>query len=186
MAQVNSKIITDKNGLDIVIRTAVNTDAERLRIYTRKVLIDSDWSVTQAHEYNLTEDQGANWIKGHHEHPCHLLLIAAYEEKIIGLLDFQNYQRERNQHVGRFGMSVHAKWRQRGVGMALLTTLLEWARGNPLIEKVTLAVFSTNVPALQLYKKVGFKEEGRRLREYQLSKGTYIDDILMYNFINEV
>ena len=70
--------------------------------------------------------------------------------------------------------------------MALLTTLLEWARGNPLIEKVTLAVFSTNVPALQLYKKVGFKEEGRRLREYQLSKGTYIDDILMYNFINEV
>ena len=185
MARITSKIFTDKNGLDFIIRTAVNTDAERLCIYTSQVLIGSDWSVTQAHEHNLTEDQRATWIKDHHEHPCHLLLIAEYEEKIIGLLDFENYQRERNQHVGRFGMSVHAKFRQRGVGLALLTTLLEWASENPLIEKVTLAVFSTNVPALQLYKKAGFKEEGRRLREYQLSKGTYIDDILMYNFINE-
>jgi RimJ/RimL family protein N-acetyltransferase len=173
-------------SIPLIIRCGVTSDAERLINYSKQVLADSDWSVTQLHEYDFTKEQVTKWIKDHYEKPGQLLLIAESGGEIVGMLDFANYHRERNQHVGSFGMSVHKKFRGRGVGKALLQTLLEWARRNPLVEKVALAVFSTNTPALQLYGKAGFNEEGRRQREHQLSDGVYVDDVLMYCFTNEV
>ena len=65
----------------------------------------------------------------------------------------------------------------------LLETLLEWAEKNPIIEKVTLAVFSTNTRAQNLYRKSGFTEEGRCPKDMKLNDGTYIDSVLMYKFV---
>jgi ribosomal protein S18 acetylase RimI-like enzyme len=65
----------------------------------------------------------------------------------------------------------------------LLTALLEWAERNPLIEKVSLGVFSTNYRAISLYKSMGFIEEGRKIKEFKTSENEYIDDILMYKLV---
>jgi RimJ/RimL family protein N-acetyltransferase len=51
-----------------------------------------------------------------------------------------------------------------------------------MIEKVSLEVFSINEPAKRLYHRMGFIEEGRKLREYRLSEDRYVDSILMYQF----
>lgn len=53
----------------------------------------------------------------------------------------------------------------RGVGSALLSHVLTQlkAQGN---EQVSLEVNATNLPALRLYRKVGFKEVGRRPKFY--------------------
>jgi RimJ/RimL family protein N-acetyltransferase len=59
--------------------------------------------------------------------------------------------------------------------------LLQWAEDNSLIEKVSLAVFSTNANAIKLYKKLGFKQEGRCPRDMIIG-GKYADSILMYKF----
>ncbi|MCO7126428.1 GNAT family N-acetyltransferase [Sporolactobacillus shoreicorticis] len=40
--------------------------------------------------------------------------------------------------------------------------MIEWAKANPLIEKVASGVFSTNEAAIHLYKSMGFMEDGRR------------------------
>lgn len=160
------------------------TDAEPLIKYVKEVLIGSKWALTRRHEYDVTLEQQIKWIEKHHEGLGKLLLLAEAEREIIGMLDFSNYHREIHQHVGGFGLSVRADWRQSGIGKALLQTLLDWARANPVIEKVALVVCSTNKPALQLYRQVGFVEEGRRPREYRLGKDRYVDDMLMYLFTN--
>ena len=82
-------------------------------------------------------------------------------------------------------MLVDAQWRSVGVGSALLESLLEWARANPIIEKVTLATFSTNTRAINLYKKMGFKEEGYCPRDMKAGEGKYIDSVLMYQFVDQ-
>ena len=63
--------------------------------------------------------------------------------------------------------------------------LMEWAVANPIIEKVTLAVFSTNTRAQALYSKFGFQEEGRCPRDMKLPTGEYIDSVLMYRFVDD-
>ncbi|HEY3341065.1 MAG TPA: GNAT family protein, partial [Anaerolineae bacterium] len=62
---------------------------------------------------------------------------------------------------------------------------LEWARTNSLIEKVTLAVFSTNTRAISVYEKMGFLVEGRCPRDMKIN-GEYVDSVLMYQFVKKL
>ena len=54
-----------------------------------------------------------------------------------------------------------------------------------MIEKVALSVFATNQLAIGLYKKMGFLEEGCRIREIRIADEKYVDDILMYRFVKD-
>ena len=88
-----------------------------------------------------------------------------------------------NVDVGRFGagdigMLVDAGWRGRGVGSGLLQAAIEWARAEGL-HKLCLEAFPTNAPALALYRKCGFVEEGRRVEQYRRASGEHWDSIAM-------
>jgi ribosomal protein S18 acetylase RimI-like enzyme len=54
----------------------------------------------------------------------------------------------------------------------------EWARGHGL-RKLCLEVFAHNGPAIGLYRKCGFVEEGRRMRQYRRASGERWDTIVM-------
>jgi RimJ/RimL family protein N-acetyltransferase len=84
-----------------------------------------------------------------------------------------------------FSVWVREEWRGRGVGTALLQVLIDWATESPLIEKVTLAVFSTNHRAIGLYRKLGFEVEGMCPRDMKLADGNYMDSVLMYRFVDQ-
>ena len=72
---------------------------------------------------------------------------------------------------------VAADQRRRGIGTALMEEATKWARASG-ITKVELHVFPHNEPAIELYRKLGFREEGRRRRHYRIGGG-YVDAILM-------
>jgi RimJ/RimL family protein N-acetyltransferase len=65
----------------------------------------------------------------------------------------------------------------------MLTALIGWAEASPLIEKIGLSVFATNVDAIRLYQKLGFAEEGRQPREFKIGPGEYADGVLMCRFV---
>lgn len=67
----------------------------------------------------------------------------------------------------------------------MLGSLVRWAEEDPIVEKLALAVFATNLPAFALYRKNGFVEEGRRIKEVKLADGRYVDDILMYKLVKD-
>lgn len=79
---------------------------------------------------------------------------------------------------GEIGMMVARDWRGRGVGTALVEAAIEWARERGL-HKLSLGVFPQNEPALALYRKLGFVEEGRRARHIRRSNGELWDLIEM-------
>ncbi len=83
------------------------------------------------------------------------------------------------RHVVHLTLVVHPGWHGRGVGRALLRSLIEWARTAPAIEKIELNVRSSNTPAQTLYRKMGFTEIGRWQRRVKVAPGEYIDDVAM-------
>jgi RimJ/RimL family protein N-acetyltransferase len=79
---------------------------------------------------------------------------------------------------GEVGMMVAAGWRGRGVGTALLLASVAWARERGL-HKLSLGVFPGNEPALALYRKFGFVEEGRRVKHMRRANGDLWDLVEM-------
>jgi len=67
--------------------------------------------------------------------------------------------------------------RGRGLGARLLRKALARCRRRG-IEKIELQVYASNRPARELYRKFGFRQEGRRVRARKLD-GKYDDVILM-------
>ena len=68
--------------------------------------------------------------------------------------------------------------RGRGVGTEATQLLLAFGFGQLELHRIYLEVFQTNEPALRLYRRVGFREEGV-LREAAFIEGRWIDVVLM-------
>jgi ribosomal protein S18 acetylase RimI-like enzyme len=60
--------------------------------------------------------------------------------------------------IGLFDIGVDSECRRRGYGKKLIRKLLRFGRDNGA-ERAYLQVVKDNVPALKLYKKLGFVEE---------------------------
>ena len=75
-------------------------------------------------------------------------------------------------------MAVAREWRGRGIGSALMHAAIDWARGSGL-HKLSLSVFAHNTAAIAVYRKFGFVEEGRRVKQYRRSSGELWDAIDM-------
>ena len=100
--------------------------------------------------------------------------LAEVEGRIVGSLHI-----EPSHHgFGEIGMAVAHDWRGRGVGSALLAAGIDWARERGL-HKLSLTVFPHNAAAIALYRKFGFVEEGRLVKQYRRQSGELWDGIAM-------
>lgn len=73
----------------------------------------------------------------------------------------------------------------KGIGRAVTKCVIEWAFSELNLNRMSLSVLSNNTRAVNLYKSLGFKEEGR-LREAQFKNGRYVDVILMSILASEL
>jgi RimJ/RimL family protein N-acetyltransferase len=183
MALISSRRIRLKDGTEVVIRCARDSDARALLDAVLAVLVDGDGMLAEPDEFNTTEDEEKVWIKAFNDNPRSLLLVAEVEGRIVGNIGFSIGRRRRLAHSGEFGMSVQPGWRNRGIGNALLGSLIEWATGVKEVEKISLKVRADNERGIALYKKHGFVQCGYLKDSMKLSDGVYVDDILMERFV---
>lgn len=94
--------------------------------------------------------------------------------------------RKRSYHVGIFGITIAKEFRGEGIGLEMATIAIKEARTRiPGLLTLILNVYSPNTPALDLYKKLGFKEAGR-IPKTVWYKGEYIDEIKMYKHLHNL
>jgi RimJ/RimL family protein N-acetyltransferase len=183
MGSMPARNVTTQSGKAFLIRTAQPDDAAALIDYFRCLTQEPELFVLEPDEFPTTEEKERQWVVEHLEHPGKIVLLAEAEGTIIGNVSFENGPFRRVAHRGSFGIAVLKEWRGAGVGTALLRTFLEWAEANPLIEKVGMDVFALNQRAIQLYRRLGFVEEGRRPNEVKLGPGQYVDTVAMHRFV---
>ena len=94
-----------------------------------------------------------------------------------GLLD--PFKLEVTAHAVDLTIAIHEGHQGKGLGKALLSHLIDWAKSNPRIEKIMLHVRSSNESAISLYEKMGFIVEGVRVKQIKLGPNSYLDNIAM-------
>jgi RimJ/RimL family protein N-acetyltransferase len=101
-------------------------------------------------------------------------LVAVVDGEIVGSLHVESSR----FGFGEIGMAVVREWRGRGIGSALLAAAIDWARERGL-HKLSLEVFPHNAAGIALYRRFGFVEEGRKVRQYRRQSGEVWDSIVM-------
>lgn len=173
-----------KGHVEYIIRNVKVEDAEVLLDIESSVISEGDYFIVVSEEVDKKPlQEKKERIQSILDNIKETLIIAEVNGVVVGSIEFRSQNRKRLSHTGSVSMSISKNYRDMGIGKALLKALLDWAEENPLIEKVSLGVFSTNQRAISLYKQMGFLEEGRLIKEYKLNHGEYIDDVLMYKFV---
>ena len=91
------------------------------------------------------------------EHGAHFVAVESSE--VIGWCDIHRRREPGFTHIGRLGMGVLAEFRGQGIGRKLLTATVGKALSEGLA-RIELEYFSPNLRAAQLYRSVGFVQEG--------------------------
>lgn len=107
------------------------------------------------------------------------------ETKIIGIV-MLNHIHWVNK-TGEFGITIgEKKYQGKGFGSDALLTLLNYGFFELNLNRIWCEVFSNN-PAIELYKKIGFREEGK-LRSHIFKNNEFLDSyilgILKHEFIS--
>lgn len=165
------------NGKKTLIRRAEVKDASKIVEFNDRVGGETDFLSYGAGESGLTIRDQQKLIDRSIKIGTWLILIAEMNQQIAGLLNFRSDNRPRIRHTGTFGVMVLKNYWGIGIGRSLVNSLVEWAKTTN-IKKINLKVRPDNKRAMNIYKKIGFVEEGRITREFYIN-GKYHDNVLM-------
>jgi L-phenylalanine/L-methionine N-acetyltransferase len=155
----------------LAIRAREPSDAEEIAALTQ--LPKVRWGTLR-----LPFTSNEQWRKSMETAPDGMIgIVAVLEGRIVGSADIQQ-QKGRRRHVGGLGIIVHDDFHRRGVGSALIATLIDVADNWLDLKRLELTVYVDNEPAIRLYQKFGFDVEGTH-RGHAFRDGKYVDSFFM-------
>lgn len=163
-----------------IIRPVEATDAAQFNAYRHRIADEPDNMVSlSAGEYTRNVDQEYARILTVIENPDqHTLVAESVEGTIIGSCACRGVDSPPLKHVVVLGIDIDQSHRGQGLGNALMSEMIGWAREHPVICRVELTVFAHNRRAISLYIKHGFVIEGLKQRAYY-KYGKFVDAYLM-------
>jgi ribosomal protein S18 acetylase RimI-like enzyme len=97
---------------------------------------------------------------------------------IFGHVDLKSDSMKSGLHWCHLAIGIEAPYRGRGLGKMLMAQAINFARDQGGLSWIELRVFANNVPALSLYRNLGFEKIGVLRDRFRLH-GQSIDDIIM-------
>ena len=173
---VTATVATTADGRRLVVRAGVPADARAVRDLIDAVAGEPDVPLL-ATPGSIGLRDVKDLIGKSARDRRSVFLVAEVAGEIAGDLGGSGLPFAPSAHVFEFGMSVGARYRDLGVGSALLEAALAWA-GAAGFTKVVLSAFPHNTRAIAFYERHGFTLEGRRARQFCRS-GRYFDELLM-------
>lgn len=160
--------------IDIVIREALPSDAAEVIRFLEKTAVETDFLSMGSEGVQLTLEEEELHLERIVEAENVCLLVALLGKKVIAAASLTGNQEPKLCHIAELGVSVERDYWGFGLGTNLVTELIEWAIETERVRRIELTVQARNQRAIDLYRKVGFVEEGVMQRGV-FSDGVYLD-----------
>lgn len=164
----------------IEIRKAVSGDAGQI-VGVIKNAEDSGYMLFDPGERKMAPEAFAKFIENMKGNEKSGIFVAEEKGRILGYMIVQNEKLNRVSHRAYLVIGIHSDSRGKGIGKALFTHMLDWAKGVNL-HRLDLTVIATNDAAVSLYQKMGFEIEGVK-RDSLLIDNEYVDEYYMSRLI---
>ncbi len=158
---------------DLTIRTVEETDLEKMRALRND---PSTWMMLEHVGFIEPEEQRQWFEKVRAAADRRYYILCDKEHAFVGIV--RTDQIDRINRSIRIGVDIVSELRGKGFGSKAFVLLKKFCFDEMNIHRIWLAVIETNTIALNLYKKQGFKEEGR-FRSAIFRDGKYHDYIIM-------
>ncbi len=176
------KLVALKSGKIVTIRACCVEDARDLLKLKLDYLRNTTTIPLENNEYVEDVTLEFELIKEYINSPNSILLVAEYENSLIGNIDLTGSKRKKMFHTGMIGMGIKDDWRNQGLGKILIEAVINWAKNDSPITLIWLDVYSSNELGVNLYKNTGFKISGTMKNFFKEASG-YKDKIQMYQEI---
>jgi RimJ/RimL family protein N-acetyltransferase len=169
--------LTIKNDLRLIIRDAEVKDAALIIDYVNIIAGESENITFGPGEFKMTVEEEEKFIESTSKSENNTFVVAFIGDEVVALADVHAGKRPRIKHSGELGISVLKKYWRMGIGLAMMQYIIDWARGTGL-RKLNLRVREDNTGAVDLYRKLGFLDQGIITREF-LIRGEFFSTKFM-------
>ncbi len=106
--------------------------------------------------------------------------VAEDDGEIVGTYIIKPNQMDLGSHIANCSYMVHPKHQGKGIGKLLCEHSIRYARENGYLGIQFNFVVSTNVPAVRLWQKFGFKIIGTIPKAFRHKKLGFVDVYIMF------
>jgi len=175
-------------GKEILIRSLSEGDIKNAKKFQDFInsVIKEDAKIFTSKRITLKEEK--KWLldtmKDIKKHKS-IRLVAECKNFIVGNTGI-NLKTARSSHMGDFGIIIRNGYRGIGLGEYLSREVIKLAKKElkPPPKILRLDVFITNKPAINLYRKLGFKRIARIPDSLQY-KGKLVDEYIMFKYLSK-
>lgn len=160
----------------IEIRKAESHDADQI-VQVIKNAENSGYMMFNPGERQISSESFAKFIDVLSAKEKSGVFIACEEHQVLGYLIVQNENPQRVSHRAYIVVGVHSDSRGTGVGTALFSHVITWAKSVGL-HRLELTVIAENASAVTLYQKMGFEIEGVKRDSLFINDG-YVNEYYM-------
>lgn len=126
------------------------------------------------HPFPVNYEKEAKWLESTLlQNTPHTYFGVEFDGKLVGITSLRNIDQLNRQ--AEFAIFIIET---RGIGQDATNQTLNFAFQDLGLERVWLKVMTDNAPAIKLYQKCGFVEEGV-MRKSVFKKGQFVDQIMM-------
>jgi RimJ/RimL family protein N-acetyltransferase len=175
-----SRRFLTRDGRKVLLRQAVEEDAPLLICTVDSVAREQVYLIRSRFE---VEEEWERAFIAKARDQGDLMLVALGEGEIVGWVTLFRSQAEFMRHTAQLGIGIIHGYRGVGLGAAMMEYALKWAAEHG-VEKVNLGVRASNGRAQVLYGKLGFVQEGYRVRDIKDLDGDYDDHVEMALFVS--
>jgi RimJ/RimL family protein N-acetyltransferase len=174
--QLAPKNIVLKNGREIILRSASPLDAENMLRHLKITHTESYKNLNQSAEHwnKVSVSEEEKVLAGFESSPSQFMLIAVFEDRIVGGLGFWGYQVEFIKRTAWFGMSIQKEFCGSGLGTEMLKYMFTQAKEMGL-RRIEMTVRTYNEAGIKLYEKMGFERIGL-LKDAAFIDGQFVNE----------
>lgn len=168
---MDERVVALRDGRQIRLRSVVVEDKEGLlTMFSTMSESALRWGMPP-----YTRDRIERWFATPQDT---IGLVALDGDRIVGWCSIYKLPHPRRKGIGDLGIYVHQDFHGAGLGTAMTKQVLALAEEQRM-RRIGLEVVEDNKVAVRLYKKAGFKTEGRLRDAYFGDDNQYHDSCIM-------